>query len=119
MIEACKMIEDWNKNINSVDDFVTSYAGMKDLSANCMAIEAIGEGVKKIDKLIPEFFSSRFPDYNWKGLKGMRDKIAHGYFEIDADFVLDVVKNEINPLRAILERAGLELRSMIADNSGE
>ena len=28
----------------------------------------------------------------------MRDYIAHGYFDIDADIIFDVVKNDLRPL---------------------
>ena len=28
----------------------------------------------------------------------MRDHIAHGYFDINVDFVEDVIKNDIKPL---------------------
>lgn len=30
---------------------------------------------------------------------GMRDHIAHGYFDIDADFVYDVIQNDLLPLK--------------------
>lgn len=36
--------------------------------------------------------------------RGMRDHIAHGYFNIDADFVYDLVVNEIPGLRSVFER---------------
>ena len=35
----------------------------------------------------------------WKGIMGMRDHIAHGYFGIDADFVYDVVQTDLVPLK--------------------
>ena len=34
----------WNADINSVDDWATSPAGMQRLAGNAMMIEAIGEG---------------------------------------------------------------------------
>lgn len=35
----------------SSDDYYCSPEGMKNLTASCMLIEAIGEGVKQIDKI--------------------------------------------------------------------
>lgn len=39
------------------------------------------------------------PDIPWKDIMGMRDHIAHGYFGIDADFVYDVVAEDLVPLK--------------------
>ena len=44
------LLQEWNTEINQVDDYLLSPEGMKNLAASCMLIEAIGEGVKKIDK---------------------------------------------------------------------
>lgn len=53
---AIQHLKDWNANILSSDDYYSSPEGMKNLAASCMLIEAIGEGVKQIDKLpIPSF----------------------------------------------------------------
>ena len=35
---------------------------------------------------------------------GMRDHIAHGYFNIDADFVFDVVNSDLEPLKEAVEK---------------
>lgn len=44
----------------------------------------------------------------WRQIKGMRDKVAHGYGTIDMDRVWDTVLNDINPLlkycKEILEK---------------
>lgn len=49
--EAIIQLQEWNKDVLSVDDYYNSPEGMKNLAASCMLIEAIGEGVKQIDKL--------------------------------------------------------------------
>ena len=49
--EAIKQLQNWNKDIQTVDDYYCTPEGMKNLAASCMLIEAIGEGVKQIDKL--------------------------------------------------------------------
>ena len=95
MAMACELIIEWNKPIHSIDDYVTSMEGMKTLAAVCMQIESIGEGIKKIDTRFPGFLSEYAPDIPWKSIKGMRDRIAHGYFNIDAEIVYDVAVNEV------------------------
>ncbi len=41
---------------------------------------------------------------------GMRDHIAHGYFDIDADFVYDVTVNDLVPLRDAINTVKRHLR---------
>ena len=48
--KAIEQLQDWNKDILNVDDYYSTPEGMKNLAASCMLIEAIGEGVKQIDK---------------------------------------------------------------------
>ncbi len=98
--EAILQISEWNTGITSGDDYVSSPDGMKTLAATCMLLEAIGEGVKKIDKnTAGTFLRTVCPDIPWKSIMGMRDHIAHGYFDIDADFVYDVIQNDLLPLK--------------------
>ncbi|KAA6326150.1 hypothetical protein EZS27_024716, partial [termite gut metagenome] len=40
----------------------------------------------------------------WKKIMGMRDVIAHHYFEVDADVVFNIVKNSIPPLLEIIKQ---------------
>ena len=104
MIEACDLVTLWNNAVSSVDDYLGSPDGMQKMAASCMLIESIGEGVKKIDRLMPGFLNSSEPDVQWRNIKGLRDHIAHGYFNIDADIVFDVAINEIPGLKDALTR---------------
>ena len=102
--ETIENLIDWNENVRSADDYYCSSGGMQLLAANCTLITAIGEGVNRINRLMPDFLKSNFPDIPWIDIIGMRNRIAHGYFELDAEIVLDAVKTGIPPLRdAIIE----------------
>ncbi len=104
MAEACALIEVWNGSVTTVNDYLTSLEGMQTMAASCMLIESIGEGLKKIDKLLPGFLNDNAPDVPWASIKGLRDHIAHGYFNLDADIIFDVAVNEIAPLKSALEQ---------------
>jgi len=69
-----------------------------------MLIESIGEGVKKIDKILPDFLQNNAPDIPWKNIKGLRDHIAHGYFNLDEEIIYDVSINEIPTMRVVFAR---------------
>ena len=67
------------------------------------SIEIIGEAVKKL----PTEIRDKYPDFEWKAIAGMRDKLIHDYFGIDYDIVWDVVTNKVpeldNRIRDILK----------------
>ncbi len=71
---------------------------MKNLAASCMLIEAIGESVKQIDKITEGNLLPLRPEIPWKDVIGIRNHIAHGYFDIDGDMVFDVIKNDLDTL---------------------
>ena len=98
--KAIVQLQDWNKDIQNVDDYYSTPDGMKNLAASCMLIEAIGEGVKQIDKLTQSRLLDERPEIPWQDVIGIRNHIAHGYFDIDGDIVLDVIKNNLDELLA-------------------
>ena len=96
--KAIHQLQEWNAGIASADDWLLSPDGMKTLAANCMLIEAIGEGFKKIDDRTQGWLLKHRNEIPWKQVVGMRNHIAHGYFDINTDFVWDVIKNDLQPL---------------------
>ena len=109
MIEACELISSWNESVLTPDEYLNSPDGVQKMAASCMLIESIGEGVKKVDRLTQGLLYDKFPNTQWKEIMGLRDHIAHGYFNLDADIIFDVVKTEIPPLQKTL----VELKSII------
>ena len=100
--KAIEQLQDWNKDIQNVDDYYSTPEGMKNLAASCMLIEAIGEGVKQIDKLTQSRLLDERPEIPWQDVIGIHNHIAHGYFDIDGDIVLDVIKNNLDELLAAI-----------------
>lgn len=103
VLEAIHNLETWNKELTDVNQLLASPDGMKTLAADCMLIEAIGEGVRSIDERTKQQLLPLRPEIPWKHVKGMRNHIAHGYFDINTDIVWDVVKNDLGPLRKAIE----------------
>ena len=94
---------EWNKDVDVFKDLPKTVSGMKTLSADCMLIQAIGEEFKKIDKYTESKLLPLRPEIPWKQVKGMRDFIAHGYFDINIDMVEDVIKNDLKPLEQAVD----------------
>ena len=100
---AILQLKEWNNNVQSSDDYYCSPDGMKDLAASCMLIEAIGESIKQVDKITDGKLLVKRPEIPWKDVIGIRNHIAHGYFDIDGDMVFDVVKNDFDSLLEAIE----------------
>ena len=100
---AILQLKEWNNNVQSSDDYYCSPDGMKNLVASCMLIEAIGESIKQIDKITEGNLLAKRPEIPWKDVIGIRNHIAHGYFDIDGDMVFDVVKNDLDSLLEAIE----------------
>ena len=93
--KAISMLLDWNADVESVDEWLTSPLGMQRLAGNAMMIEVIGEEVKKVEKRLGMEFLNQRSEIPWRDIMGMRNHIAHGYFDINEDYVLSVIKNDL------------------------
>ena len=101
-----------SEQITSYNYYYMSPAGMERLESTCMLLIAIGEGIKGIDKVTNKELLPKYPEVDWKGAMGIRDIIAHHYFELDAEVVFDVVKNEFPNLLNTIRRIKNDLESL-------
>ena len=100
---AIDQLKEWNEEIKSSEAYYLSSVGMQKLAASCMLIEAIGEGIKKIDHLTKGELLQERPEIPWEDVKGIRNHIAHGYFDIDGDVIFSSVKNDLDPLKEAID----------------
>ncbi|MDE7412464.1 MAG: DUF86 domain-containing protein [Muribaculaceae bacterium] len=103
--ETIIQLLNWNKNISSAEDYYSSEQGMQLLAANCTLITAIGEGINRINRVSPEFLKDNFPEVPWRDIIGMRNHIAHGYFELDAELVYESIATEFPELLSTISTA--------------
>jgi len=61
--------------------------------------EIIGEAIRTL----PPEIRDLAPDIPWMKIIGMRNILAHGYFDIDAEVVWDAVLNDVPELKAKVE----------------
>ena len=101
---AISRLQDRSVGINSVNDYLMSPTGMEKLDAACMVLIALGESVKTLDKLTEKKLLPTYPSIDWKGVMGVRDIIAHHYFEVDAEVVLLTVKEDIPLVKSIIDQ---------------
>ena len=96
--DAIKNLILWNEGVEDMNDLLKSSNGMQALAGNCMLIMAIAEGFKKIDKYTEGQLLVLRPEIPWKQVFGLRNRIAHGYFDIDIDIISQVINDDLLPL---------------------
>lgn len=99
---AITRLQERTVQIHTVDDFLSSPFGMEKLDAACMVIIALGEAVKTLDKLTDKKLLPTYPSVEWRKVMGARDIMAHHYFEVDADAIFDIIKNDLEPLKTAI-----------------
>jgi uncharacterized protein with HEPN domain len=62
-------------------------------------VEIIGEASKNVS----EGFRSAHPEIPWKPIAGTRDKLIHGYFDVDHDVLWGIISRDLPPLIRQLE----------------
>jgi uncharacterized protein with HEPN domain len=77
--------------------------------AACKCVEAIGEAAGKLDDLDPDL-DTTVPGLNLKLARKMRDRISHGYFQIDMEIlwhtVTDAIPKTVTAARAVKPKYG-------------
>jgi uncharacterized protein with HEPN domain len=92
--DACSFVEGMDK---------TRFLGDKRTqSAVVMSLVIMGEASKKVMDRHAEF-AQQHAEIPWRSMRGMRNRIAHGYFEIDLELVWDTVQTALPALLAQLK----------------
>jgi len=102
MIDATSKIITRTSHIQKVEDFLQDDNSLILLDSVCMQLIAIGEAVKKIDKITHKELFKNYPNIPWREVAGMRGIISHHYFDLNPDIVFEVISKPIQDLRITL-----------------
>ena len=108
--KAILRLQERTVHIKSTDDFLLSPEGMEKLDAACMLLIAIGESLKSFDKVTEKQVLSTYPAIPWNNVMGVRDIIAHHYFNIDPEEIFEIIRDELSPLLVAIRYFIQELR---------
>jgi uncharacterized protein with HEPN domain len=84
----------------SKEDFL---ADKRTQQAVVMSLVIIGEAAARIMDKHGEFVAGS-PEIPWRGMRGMRNRVAHGYFDVNLDVVWDTTQTALPDLLLRLER---------------
>jgi len=62
-------------------------------------LEVVGEVVKRLSF----DFKNKHPSIAWKAWAGLRDKLIHGYDDVDLEIVWGTIKNDVPQLAAAMQ----------------
>ena len=102
--EAIRRIERRFADINSPEDFTRNDNGLDRLDGISMMLISISENIKRIEKIAGTDFLNQYPDIPWLSIKGIRNILAHDYFNIDAEEIYKVCSSDLEPLKQVLAR---------------
>ena len=98
------------ERINGCVDAIRAYvlrAGVA-WASDDMAVDAVAKRIEEIGevakRLTPEVLAT-MPEINWRGIKGLREVIAHDYDHVDAELLADVVRDNLPGLHAAVSAA--------------
>jgi uncharacterized protein with HEPN domain len=96
IIEACDRVSSYTAGL-TLDVLL---ADRRTYEAVLFNLHVIGEAAGRL----PEHVRAQAPELPWREIVGTRNRIAHGYFQIDDRVLWDIVTTEIDPLRRAVAR---------------
>jgi len=88
---ACEKVLRYTNEMN----FEQFIADDRTFDAVIRNLQIIGEAVKNV----PSDVRDRHPEIEWRKIAGLRDILAHTYFQIENEIIWDIVENKIQPLQ--------------------
>ena len=89
--------------VENIDYFLDTPAGQEKLDSLCMLFIAIGESLKKVDKLTDKQLLIQYDTIDWKSIKGMRDVLSHHYFDMNAEAIYNVCNEGLDDLHHVIK----------------
>ena len=85
------IIDDQESNISLLEQLLNK-------AGYILNLLAMGEAVPKLATEHPDVVAQR-PQTSWKQMRGMRNRMAHGYFDIDLDIIWETVQVSLPQLQ--------------------
>ena len=92
ILESIELIRKYTENMKYTD----FNRDRKTIDAVVRNFEVIGEA----SKYIPEEVKKTHQEIDWEGIVGLRNRIAHKYFDVSTSIIWQIVANELPTLKS-------------------
>jgi len=116
IIEKSTLVINRNKQIQTINDFLSSPERMEKFDAACMLIQVIGETAKKIDDRTHSNLFKLYPQVYWRGVFGCRNIISHEYGNVDPAQILSIIKKYLPELISCIQQIINDIHTGKHDN---
>lgn len=96
ILESIELIKQYVENMK-IDNFKED---RKTIDAVVRNLEIIGEA----SRYLAEEIKQKYLKVDWKGLSGLRNRIAHEYFGLSVEIIWEIITKELLPLKNELEQ---------------
>ena len=101
ILESCRKVGRYVQGL-SKDEAMGNELIVDAVLRNLMVI---GEAAKKL----PAAWKETYSEIEWRKIAGLRDVVAHEYFQLDEDILWDVVSHKLPQLERVVARMLREL----------
>lgn len=103
MLEATRQAQEFVEGLNRAE-FLADKRTQQAVTLNLIIL---GEAASRLMDRHPEFVAAN-PGIEWRSIRGMRNRIAHGYYDIDMVVVWDTVTSALPELEITLAGIGTQ-----------
>lgn len=94
-------LEDILQSIKNIEQYTKGMSAKK-LRTNKLVTDAVTRNLEIIGeaaKHIPAAIKKKYPHIEWKKISGLRNILAHEYFGVDKDVLLDIIAHKLPGLK--------------------
>ena len=102
MLDAIRKIQAYTKDLTAEEFLEDS----KTLDAVIRNLEIIGEAAHRL----PADFRHQHDEVKWKAIIGLRHRVIHGYFGVDAHIIWRIIGAELDHLATSIESLRADLQ---------
>jgi len=93
-----------DQSIASVEELTSGgreifLAAKHDQAATLYYLQTLAEATQRISDAL----KSAHPEVDWAAIGGFRNRLAHGYLDVDLDIIWNVIKNYLPPLKTAVQ----------------
>jgi uncharacterized protein with HEPN domain len=114
--EALERIPRRFADINSPFDFLNTERGIDRMDSICMILIAVGEEFKAIDRKTSGKLLQEYPEIQWRGIMGVRDVLAHGYFQVNTEQLFTICREDIPKIIRTVQKMILDIQDHAGPN---